>query len=79
MEVVEAESRRMTKKITKGKILQKKKAISLEKNSCINLSNCFTEILAVRNREQIGVRKLSYSKASVQSRCLLKTTSKFFI
>ena len=49
------------------------------KNSCIDLPKYFTEILAVRNREQIGVKKLPYSKASVQRRCLLKTTSKFLI
>jgi len=48
------------KKNTKEKILRKKsfKASSLEKNSCIDLPKYFPEILAMRTREQMGVKKL---------------------
>ena len=75
------ESRRMTKKKNERENFAEKsfKGSSLEKNSCIDLPKYFPEILAIRTREQIGVKKLLWLKnmpsflASVQSRCLFKT------
>jgi len=54
------ESRRMTKKKHERENFAEKKSFkgsSLEKNSCIDLPTYFPEILAMRTREQIGVKK----------------------
>ena len=62
------ESRRMTKKkITERKKFPKKivhREYRRKKESCIDLPKYFTEILAMRTREQIGV------KSSVVKTCL---------
>jgi len=55
---VGGKSRRMTEKSRKGNFCEKKIVHTEQprKNCCIDLTKYFTEILAMRTREQIGAR-----------------------